>query len=76
MRRLPDSRRLAALVTSGADVHAEVREIARTIAAYHLSAPCSPTIAATGTPDAISRRWHDSLAVLDRFAGTVLDPTT
>jgi uncharacterized protein len=73
MRRLPDGRRLAALIAAGTDVRREIREIARTLAAFHLSASCGPTIARAGAPEAVARRWQDSLAVLDRFSGSVLN---
>ncbi len=73
MRRMPDSRRLAALITGGVDVRHEIRDIARTLAAFHLRAPRGPHIALAGTPEAVAKRWHDCLAVLDRFSGGVLD---
>lgn len=75
-KALPDSRRLAALITAGGDVRTEIRDIARTIAAFHLNAHCSPMIAGAGTPGAVAARWSDSLAVLDRFAGSVLTQRT
>jgi uncharacterized protein len=76
MRRLPDSRRLSALIATGADVRHELREIARIMATFHLSADCGPRIAVAGEPKAIAKRWHDALTTLARFAGTVLDSAT
>jgi aminoglycoside phosphotransferase family enzyme len=73
MRRLPDSRRLGTLIAAGVDVSAEIREIARTLAAFHLSANCGPLIAQSATPAAMAERWHGSLAVVERFTGTVLE---
>jgi aminoglycoside phosphotransferase family enzyme/predicted kinase len=76
MRRLPDSRRLGALIAAGVDVRAEIREIARTLAAFHLSAKCGPIIAQSATPAALAERWHRSVAVVERFSSTVLDEPT
>jgi uncharacterized protein len=76
MRRLPDSRRLGALIAAGIDVRGEVREIARTLAAFHLSANCGPMIAQSGTPEAVAERWHGSLDVVDGFVGSLLDART
>ncbi len=76
MRRLPDSRRLARLIAGGVDVRGEIREIARTLALFHLSADCGPMVARVGAADAIGERCDGALAVLDRFAGRVLDPGT
>ncbi len=76
MRRMPDSRRLAALISAGVDLRGEIRQIARTLASFHLSAECGPVVARAGAPDANRKRWRDSLAVLDRFTGSVLDAAT
>ena len=66
MRRMPEARRLSALIAAGVDVRREIREIAHVIASFHLSAACGTSIARAGSPAALSRRWHDCLAVLDR----------
>ena len=76
MRRMPDSRRLSVLILTGADVRHELREIARTMATFHLSADCGPRIAMAGEPIAIAKRWHDALTTLAPFAGMVLDSAT
>jgi uncharacterized protein len=76
MRRLPDSRRLGALIAAGVDFRAEIREIARTLAVFHLRANCAPLIAQSASPEAIAARWHGSLAVVERFIGTVVDAGT
>jgi aminoglycoside phosphotransferase family enzyme/predicted kinase len=75
MRRMPDARSLSALMASGEDVRPQLREIARTMAAFHLSADSAPRIAAAGQPKADTKRWHDVLIALARFADTVLDGT-
>jgi uncharacterized protein len=73
MRRMPDSRRLSALIAQGEDVRHELREIARIMAAFHLSANCGRRIAVAGEPKAVAKRWRDALTTMARFAGTVLD---
>ena len=75
MRRMPDEKRLSVLIATHHDIHHELREIARTMATFHLSAECGPRIAVAGEPKAVGKRWHDALATLARFAGTVLDRT-
>ena len=76
MRRLPDGQRLGARIAAGVDVRSEIREIARTLAAFHLRANCGPLIAQSASPVAIARRWHDSLSVVERFTDTVLESRT
>jgi aminoglycoside phosphotransferase family enzyme/predicted kinase len=73
MRRMPDARSLSALMAAGHDVRHELREIARTMAAFHLSADCGLRIAVAGEPKAVAERWHNALTTLARFVGTVLD---
>ena len=75
MRRMPDARRLSALMAVGQDARHELREIARTMATFHLSAHCGPRIAVAGEPKAVAERWHGALTTVARFAATVLDGT-
>ncbi|TCO61955.1 hypothetical protein [Actinocrispum wychmicini] len=44
MRRMPDERRLSALVRAGEPLTDTIRQLARTIAAVHSSARSSPTL--------------------------------
>ena len=46
MRRMPAGRRLSTLVTAGVPVGGAVRQVARTLAAWHAAAPRGPQIAA------------------------------
>ena len=73
MRRLPEDRRLSALVTSGQDVSGELRRIARVLASFHSAADTSPTISAAATRDAVRRNWDDNFEQLAPFLGEVLD---
>lgn len=65
MARMPGQRRLSTIIAdpgsgsgTGAD---EVRQIARTVAAFHSTAERSPEIAAAGTRDAVRDRWDGVL---------------
>jgi aminoglycoside phosphotransferase family enzyme/predicted kinase len=73
MRRMPTARSLSTLISAGEDVHHDLREIARTMATFHLSADFGPRIAAAGQPNENAKRWHGVLTTLARFTGTVLD---
>jgi uncharacterized protein len=73
MRRMPDDRRLATLVTSGADVEGALWAVAHRMATVHAAAPTTPDIAATATVEAVRRRWEDSFAAMRPFVGSVLE---
>lgn len=74
MRRMPDARRLAHLVRTGADVTAEVAQIAHVVAAFHSRCPRSEQIAQGGSRHALSDRWEASFAQVAPFTGPVLEP--
>lgn len=69
MRRMPDERRLAELVTGGVDVGYELDAIARLLAHFHATAERGPAIDAAAGVDALSRRWKANTAELQRFVG-------
>jgi aminoglycoside phosphotransferase family enzyme/predicted kinase len=64
MRRMPAERRLSTLVTAGEPVDAHLKQIARTVAAFHATARRAPEITTQGSRDAIRRRWTDSFEQL------------
>jgi aminoglycoside phosphotransferase family enzyme/predicted kinase len=72
MRRLPDDRRLAALLDTpeGPD---RVRDVAHRVAALLAAAPHSPDIDLAGSPEAVRRLWDGNLSEMAGFAGTTLD---
>lgn len=72
MRRLPGSRRLAWLVAAGQDVRAEIRELARLVAAFHSRAERSPEISEQGTPAAVAGRWKANLREAAPYVGGLL----
>ena len=74
MRRMPAARRLAHLVRTGADVTAEVSQIARVVAAFHSRCPRSEEIAQGGSRRALSERWEASFHQVVPFTGSVLEP--
>ncbi|MEU8801062.1 AAA family ATPase [Spirillospora sp. NPDC048819] len=73
MRRMPADRRLSTLVENGAPVEDALRDVARTLAAWHARAPRSPDISAQETRDAVQGRWRDSFDQVRPFHGRVLD---
>lgn len=87
MRRMPDDRRLAHLVRSGAPVAGALRALARTIAVFHAAAPHDPEVTAEGSRDSLQKRWaalvaevrttrvvaSDLVAAVERLAGRFLE---
>jgi uncharacterized protein len=72
MRRMPDDRRLSTLAS---EQHADgcLREVARTIAAFHARAETSEEIAPHGSVERVRANWQSSFATLEPFLGSVLD---
>ncbi|MFI6596613.1 AAA family ATPase [Nonomuraea sp. NPDC050536] len=62
MRRMPDQRRLSALVRSGRPVNEHLRAIARLVAGLHAKARHGPQIDHEGSLESLRRRWCDSFA--------------
>jgi aminoglycoside phosphotransferase family enzyme/predicted kinase len=71
MRRMPDDRRLSALVRRGAPVQGHLRALARSVAAFHASARRGPEITHEGGRDALGARWAANVAEV-RTSGAVL----
>jgi uncharacterized protein len=74
MRWLPDERRLAALVRSGADVDEWLHEVAAVLVAFHAGAERSATISRWATATALETTWEDNFKEMGRFVGSVLEP--
>jgi aminoglycoside phosphotransferase family enzyme/predicted kinase len=72
MRRMPPSTRLSTLVSQGDEVSAQLRALARLLAAFHSHAGRGPHIDAEGSRDALLARWTDSFAQVQRFRAGVL----
>ncbi|HEV1997101.1 MAG TPA: phosphotransferase, partial [Candidatus Dormibacteraeota bacterium] len=75
MRRLPADRTLSTLAAAGADLHSEIREVARGLAVFHAVADRSPTISEAGTPGRLLQLWDDSFAALRQSGLDVIDST-
>jgi uncharacterized protein len=73
MRRMPEERRLATLLDTGAPLADPVRRLARMLAAFHSGTRRDPEITAEGGRDALRARWVEGFQELRRFRGTVLD---
>ncbi|HEY5975223.1 MAG TPA: AAA family ATPase [Geobacteraceae bacterium] len=72
MRRLPAERMLDRLLALGAVSEADIRLVARTIAAFHQAAERGPEIAAYGTLDVIRQNWQENFQQLEPFVGSCL----
>ena len=73
MRRMPDDRRLATLISTGAPLGDPVRRLAKMVATFHAGARRGPEITAEGGRDALRARWLEGFEELRRFRGIVLD---
>jgi aminoglycoside phosphotransferase family enzyme/predicted kinase len=73
MRRMPDDRRLTAIVQRGEPAGACVREIAREVAAFHARADTSAEISRAGSVEAVRANWESSFETMVPFVGSVLD---
>ncbi|MBD0293188.1 MAG: AAA family ATPase [Jiangellaceae bacterium] len=74
MRRMPENRRLSALVRAGVPVDDELRRIAHVVAAFHERCDRSPQVSADGSIGALRGRWTTSFDQVRPFRGGVLDP--
>jgi aminoglycoside phosphotransferase family enzyme/predicted kinase len=76
MRRMPEDRRLATLVRSGAAVGPDLRGLARLLAAFHAAARRGADIDADGGRAGLTARWEANLAELAAYSGSLLSPDT
>jgi aminoglycoside phosphotransferase family enzyme/predicted kinase len=72
MRRYPDSRRLASLVTDDQQVDEHLVSIAEKLARFHAHAARDRSVDACGTVDAIAARWKENLDELHLHGGAVV----
>lgn len=72
MRRMPDDRRLATLVTAGADVDAALRGVAHQLATLHARSPRSALADEAAGPEATRRRWITNTEAMLPAASDVL----
>ena len=69
MRRMPDDRRLSALVAAGEDVGPHLDDLADVLARFHADAARSDAADRAAGVDALAGRWADNTAGLRAFAG-------
>jgi len=74
MRRIPDARRLSALVAAGSDVDDGVRQVARRIAALHLRCGRSPAADDAAQGAAVLGRWEANHAGLAPLSHLLAEP--
>ncbi|MEP9383783.1 AAA family ATPase [Nocardioides cheoyonin] len=73
MRRMPEQRRLTALVARGEASRDDLHRIARVVAAFHKRAERGDHIAVEGRRDQLRERWENNLRETERFRGGDLD---
>ena len=73
MRRMPAERRLATLVSEGADVDDDLWHLAHLVAAFHARAERTPEAADAASRDALAARWADNTAGLLAYGNGVVD---
>lgn len=71
MRRMPDDRRLAALIAEGTPVREYLRALARRLASFHSTARRGPEIDAQAEASAVRGRWSDSFADVRAYTDLV-----
>ncbi len=74
MRRLPDDRRLAAMVVAGEDVGSNLDAVARLLAGFHARAERGAAADAAAGCDAMAARWSANTVELDPYRGRYVDP--
>lgn len=67
MRRLPDERRLAALVARGESIDTVVDSVARQVAGLHAASPRDPAIDRCASIGFLTDLWRQSLGHLERL---------
>ncbi|MBI2353993.1 MAG: AAA family ATPase [Deltaproteobacteria bacterium] len=72
MKRMPAERMLDRMVKSNEISVADMREVARVIAAFHQAAPTSPAISEYGHLDRIMFNWLENLEQMIPFEDTTL----
>jgi uncharacterized protein len=74
MRRMPEDRRLATLVRTGADVRDDLRRLAHLLAAVHARSERAAAIDLEAGRDRLRARWTQSFEQVRPFTGRWLDP--
>ena len=75
MRRMPEERRLSALLGEDVAIGPELLRLAELLARFHRGADRRAEISAEGRVEGLRRRWKDNLRETERFRGSYLSPT-
>ncbi|MEU7815202.1 AAA family ATPase [Pseudonocardia sp. NPDC049154] len=67
MQRMPDDRRLSALLARGDHLSDDLRQVARLLAVFHAGAHRSAAIASEGGRDALRERWRHNLDEMEPY---------
>ncbi len=73
MRRLPEDRRLAHLLTDGTDVEPCVRHLAHRLAAFHAGADRTPVADQAASSEATLARWEDNAREMEGMPSRTVD---
>ena len=77
MRRMPEARRLSALVAAEAPgLERLVAEVAQHVGDFHARLGHTPATDAAGSVEAVLGHWDDDVTAMTPFVGEVLDPST
>jgi aminoglycoside phosphotransferase family enzyme/predicted kinase len=76
MMRLPDEATLEARVAANSATPDLLAEIARAVAAFHMTTPTSDYIAQFGQLDVIRGNWEENFRQMEPFVGRTLDRAT
>lgn len=74
MKRMPAERSLEHLARNGENTAECVRQVARTVAAFHANADRSPTVTAHARPEVVRGAWQENVSEL-RHVAHVFGPT-
>lgn len=73
MRRMPADRRLSALLGTD-EALGQLRQVARTVAAFHAAQPPSDRAAHYGSLEQVAQRWQQNLAEMTELGSPWLPP--
>lgn len=71
MRRMPQDRRLTALLTTS-EAPEQLRRVARVVAAFHAAQPVTDTSAAAASHEQVVHRWRQNLEEMAALAPAIL----
>ncbi|GHO76771.1 kinase [Ktedonobacter sp. SOSP1-85] len=73
MRRLPEDATLASLIQAGQVTPEMMREVAQTIAHFHMATPTNASIITFGDAQTIQQNWEENFRQIQPYIGRVLE---